>query len=150
MGCNMPLFTFTFGPDRIFPITKPRNPMEHPAFPGSGLSSDIKAKARWINYYSRNDLLGFPLKPLNPDYAAESRIADREVASEGLLRRYGLYLWPALSAYAAHTGYWTHRPVIKGTVKLLTDIITAEDPPRVRRFRGLRREAPAGEAAAPG
>ena len=26
------------------------------------------SKARWLNFYSKRDLLGFPLKPLNPAY----------------------------------------------------------------------------------
>ncbi len=83
MGCNMPLFTFTFGPDRIVPITQARTPTEHPAFPGIGLPPNVKAKARWLNYYSRNDLLGFSAEALNGAYAGEKRISDIAVVSEG-------------------------------------------------------------------
>jgi hypothetical protein len=145
MGCNMPLFTFTFGPDRIVPITKARTPTEHPAFPGVGLTADVKAKARWLNYYSRNDLLGYPLKPLNGEYAAEPRITDIPVVSEGRWKRILTAPFPAIATYAAHTGYWTHRRVINGTVDLMTDLITAGDP--APGPRGVFRRAKAAEPA---
>lgn len=139
MGCNMPLFTFTFGPERIVPITKARLPTEHPAFPGAGLPADIKARARWLNFYSRNDLLGYPLKPLNADYAAEERIVDIPVISERLWRRALTLPFPALATYAAHTGYWTHRRVVKDTAKLLADLILADEPEKTLRFPMFRR-----------
>lgn len=151
MGCNMPLFTFTFGPERIIPITKARQPTEHPAFPGAGLQSALKERTRWLNYYSRNDLLGYPLKPLNADYAAEDRIEDHVVKSERWWRWLLTLPAPALAAYAAHTGYWTHRPVIRGTARLLADLITADEPPKASRFafRGLpKKEAPQPATAA--
>ena len=137
MGCNMPLFTFTFGPDKIVPITTGRTPTDHPAFPGIGLPPNVKTKAQWLNFYSRNDLLGYPLKPLNGAYAAEPRITDIPVVSAGRLKRLLCSPYPALATYAAHTGYWTHRPVIRRTAALLTDIITADDPapPPRRLFR---------------
>ncbi|OYW56899.1 MAG: hypothetical protein B7Y80_02130 [Hyphomicrobium sp. 32-62-53] len=137
MGCNMPLFTFTFGPDKIVPITQGRTPNDHPAFPGMGLGANVKVKARWLNFYSRNDLLGFPLKPLNGAYAAEPRISDIPVVSEGRLKRILCSPFPALATYAAHTGYWTHGRVVRDTAALLTDIITADDPapPPRRLFR---------------
>ena len=42
MGSNMPLFTFTFGPDRIMPITKARDGANPAAFPGSGLDAGTR------------------------------------------------------------------------------------------------------------
>lgn len=136
MGCNMPLFTFTFGPDRIVPITQARSPTEHPAFPGIGLPAEIKRRARWLNFYSRNDLLGYPLKPLNGAYEAEPRITDIPVVSERMWRRALTAPLPALATYSAHTGYWTHRPVIRETAQLLADLITADEPatPQIRTF----------------
>lgn len=149
MGCNMPLFTFTFGPDRIIPITHARTPTEHPAFPGIGLAAEIKQRARWLNFYSRNDLLGYPLKPLNGAYAAEPRITDIPVVSEGIWRRALTAPLPALATSAAHTGYWTHGPVVRGTAQLLADIITADEPttPQIRKFfRGKKPNAKVARA----
>ena len=52
MGSNMPLFTFTFGPSRIMPITTSRDPNETPAFPGKELDAALSSRARWLNYYT--------------------------------------------------------------------------------------------------
>ncbi len=138
MGSNMPLFTFTFGPDRVFPISRSRDDTEQPAFPGQGLDAKTLSRARWLNYYSRNDLLGFPLKPLNEYYAAEERLSDIEVASEGWPRRLAGYVLPApLFAESAHTGYWKNRKVVQGSAGLITAIATADEPPRQKLFERL-------------
>jgi pimeloyl-ACP methyl ester carboxylesterase len=134
MGSNMPLFTFTFGPDRVFPITRSRGESETPAFPGPGLSGPTLDRAQWVNYYSRNDLLGFPLKPLNASYRDEPRLTDIEVASEGHWRRFWSHFYAPAAAYAAHTGYWTNRRVVKGAASLIASIATANDPAAPRRF----------------
>lgn len=141
MGSNMPLFTFTFGPDRILPITSTRKPGDKAAFPGHALEPRTQSKVRWLNYYSRNDLLGYPLKPLNEAYTAEPLLTDIEVASEGWLRRLASYIAPPLAAYQAHTGYWTHRRVVRGAADLIAAIATADEDPRKRRFPFL---SPAG------
>lgn len=140
MGSNMPLFTFTFGPDRVFPITRSRGEAESPAFPGQGLNERTLNRARWVNYYSRNDLLGFPLKPLNEAYAAEERLTDIEVASEGPLRRVASYVAPPLAAYRAHTGYWTNPKVVRGAAGLIASIATAGEPAPKSRFAFLKRD----------
>ena len=74
----MPLFTFTFGPDRAFrshPI--PARSDLKPAFHGTALPPALSDKARWLNFLQQaGDLLGFPqLKPLNPPaYGNEQRL----------------------------------------------------------------------------
>ena len=138
MGSNMPLFTFTFGPARVFPITRSRGETERPAFPGHTLDDATRDRARWVNYYSHNDLLGFPLKPLNKAYADEPRLTDIEVASEGLWLRVLGAVAPVVAAYRAHTGYWTHHKVVRGAASLIAAIATANEPPPVRRFGFLR------------
>ncbi|MET0408518.1 MAG: hypothetical protein ABW006_09140, partial [Hyphomicrobium sp.] len=80
------------------------------------------------------DLLGYPLKPLNDAYAAEPRLDDIEVASEGLLMRGVGILSQPLAAYRAHTGYWSNRRVIRGTANLISSIVTAGEPAAKRRF----------------
>lgn len=147
MGSNMPLFTFTFGPSRILPITTSRDPSDAPAFPGKQLDADMRGRARWLNYYSRNDLLGYPLKPLNEAYAMEPLLDDIEVASEGLFMRGVGYLSQPLVAYRAHTGYWNNRRVIRGTAELISSLATAGEPVPKRRFFFWRQP---GEAAVAG
>jgi hypothetical protein len=105
MGSNMPMFTFTFGPERVFPITV--GPVDakgnrlDPAFPGKALSPALREQARWLNFFSKRDVLGFPLKALNEEYGNAERIHDISVRSESLLSRCVMYL----SNYAAHVGY---------------------------------------------
>jgi len=138
MGCNMPLFTFTFGHKAVFPITRSRGEGETPAFPGKALDDKTLSVARWLNYYSRNDLLGFPLKPLNDAYACEPLLSDIEVASEGLLRRLASNIFAPIAAYRAHVGYWTHRKVLRGAAGLIAAIVNAGEPPAKSRFAFLR------------
>ena len=66
-GCNIPLFTFAFKKEHIKPIR----------FPGTGLSVANKARARWLNFYDPDDVLGYPLKPINDAY---NKIVDKDIA----------------------------------------------------------------------
>src|SRR5665213_888719 len=110
LGSNMPLFTFTFGPNNVFPITsvRPGSSLK-PAFPGVALSPHLFEQARWLNFFSKRDLLGFPLKPLNPAYKHDTRIQDICVVSESRKSR----AVPYLSFLSAHSGYWTNPVVLR-------------------------------------
>lgn len=114
-GNNMPLFTFTFGPERVFPITHSRSADAAPAFPGPSLSPDLAAAARWVNIYSPNDPLGYPLKCLNQAYEEEARLTDIPVRVEGIIP----------NPYDAHVKYWTNGRVVKESAKLVREIIEA-------------------------
>lgn len=130
MGSNMPLFTFTFGPERVFPITHNLKGIRASAFPGCAVSERTLARAKWLNFFSANDLLGYPLKPLNAAYDSEQRIVDREVYAEGTMR--ALLLPAGLNVMRAHLGYWTNPTVIRQTAGLISSIITADDDPGKR------------------
>ncbi len=121
MGSNMPLFTFTIGPENIFPITK-APPNRTPGFPGVKLNKKLSEQAKWLNFYSPNDLLGYPLKPLNDGYRQEARISDIEVRAEGFWRS---LLPTPFNAVSAHTKYWTCDRVIRDTAKLVQEVIEA-------------------------
>ncbi len=86
-GCNIPFFTFAFEKDDIQPIK----------FPGSALSQENKARARWLNFYDPDDVLGYPLKPINKAYRA---VVNRDIPINvgGILSS-----WNPLS----HNKYWT-------------------------------------------
>jgi pimeloyl-ACP methyl ester carboxylesterase len=127
MGSNMPLFTFMFGPDKVYPITRYPDASRLPAFPGANLPAAVAAKARWLNFYSPSDILGYPLKCLNNAYREEKRLSDWEVISEGYLR--SRFLPASMNAMRAHTGYWTNRTVVRQSSTLIASIITAEDKP---------------------
>ena len=125
LGSNMPLFTFMFGPDKVYPITRFPDHARMPAFPGVRLPNAIKLQARWLNFYSPSDLLGYPLKPLNSAYNQEVRLADEEVESEGYWR--ARLIPSSLNAFKAHTGYWTNSEVIWQTARLIKRVITADE-----------------------
>jgi hypothetical protein len=122
LGCNIPMFTFTFGPHRVFPITVAPEGFDGrqflPAFPGAALPQPLKDKARWLNFYSKRDLLGFPLKPLNQYFHDEERIEDIPVESETWLSRW----LPYWSGYTAHFGYWTNGIVLERTSELIRNL----------------------------
>jgi hypothetical protein len=118
LGSNMPLFTFPFSPDEVRPITSVPAPGLMAAFPGRDLEDSIREKARWLNFFSKRDVLGFPLKPLY--YAFDvSRLDDICVQSESLRSRFV----PYLSFFSAHVRYWTNRTVIQRTADLISDIV---------------------------
>jgi hypothetical protein len=121
LGCNMPMFTFTFGPDAVYPITSRvtlRNgKVIEPAFPGSELPDVLQERAQWLNFYSKTDLLGFPLKALNEDYRKAEKISDICISSESP------YFIPYLWCLFAHTRYWTNGKVLARTSELIRGVM---------------------------
>jgi hypothetical protein len=72
------------------PVRMPCLERHHPGMTG-----------RWINLYDRDDVIGYPLRPLNAKYR-KAVTEDRAVDVGSLLTR-----WTPLS----HTGYWGSRDV---------------------------------------
>lgn len=120
MGSNMPLFTFTFERKDVMPITKAR-PGRIPAFPGRSLSPELAQRAKWLNFFSRNDLLGYPLKPLYELGDDHTLLQDIPVRSEGLLA--SIAIPSPFNAIRAHTRYDRNRQVLRKTAKLIQDVI---------------------------
>ena len=83
-GCNIPLFVAGF--DNIVSIKKPNDHF------------------KWFNYFDKDDVLGWPLKPLSDSY---NQVVDEDIEiNTGNLFIKG---WNPLS----HTGYWTDRDFVK-------------------------------------
>lgn len=86
-GCNIPLFTLAF--TNIEPITFPAAQLPNPG--------PVRAKARWLNYFDADDVLGYPLKAINGAY-------DAVVDEDNPINVGGLFSsWNPLS----HGKYWT-------------------------------------------
>ncbi len=138
MGCNMPLFTFTYGQHSVTPITHSHRDDYHPPFPGETLERTVKVEARWRNYYSLNDPLGYPLKPLNDKYGSDFYISDHVVTSEGAWRK-ALYAGPLrpLAAEAAHANYWFDDTVAAGAADLIQRLMYAPLSDELSLFPGL-------------
>lgn len=86
-GSNIPFFVMAYEPEDIEPIS----------FPGSRLRAADKERARWLNFFDPDDVLGYPLRPIN---AAYRKVVDSDAAINvgGLLAS-----WNPLS----HQKYWT-------------------------------------------
>ena len=100
-GCNIPLFTFAF--DEVVPID----------FPPTALPDELKSKAKWFNYYDPDDVLGYPVKPINTKYRQTVK-KDIAINVGGILSS-----WNPMS----HSKYWTDNdftvPVSKYIAKFL-------------------------------
>lgn len=72
----------------------------------------------WVNYYSKNDVIGYPLKTLNNDY-------NRYVKEDKNVRVGGLFSWwnPA-----CHLKYWTDNDVIKPIAQSLVKVWLTVNP----------------------
>ncbi|MCM2358296.1 MAG: hypothetical protein NDI77_09115 [Geobacteraceae bacterium] len=84
-GCNIPLFVLAY------------EPVECITFPPATLSDGLKAKARWLNFFDSDDILGWPLKALSSSYSA-AVTEDREINAGGILTSWNP---------ASHSDYWT-------------------------------------------
>lgn len=105
-GCNLPLFTLALPPARVEPI----------AFPGSRALACFRKKAaarramRWVNFYDPDDVLGYPLRPINDRY--------RRTVTEDRTIQTGTIL-------GAHTGYWTDNSFTRPAARILEDLLAA-------------------------
>ena len=75
-------------------------------------------EGEWVNYYSKNDVLGYPLKTLNNDY-------NRYVKEDKNVRVGGFLSWwnPA-----CHLKYWTDNDVIKPIAQSLVNVWLSVNP----------------------
>jgi len=125
MGCNMPLFTFHFGQQRVTPIAHSNDDKLHPPFPGERLEPELKRVARWDNYFSCNDPFGYPLTPLNDRYGAGWYIHDHKVVTEGARRWITPWFLRPLLSGRAHYNYWWNDKIATGTAEMLKRIMHA-------------------------
>lgn len=73
----------------------------------------------WINYYDKNDVIGYPLKSVNADYAAAVK-EDRVISVGNIFRT----LTPL-----CHTEYWTDRDVTTPIATALVEMWRKVNPP---------------------
>ena len=102
-GSNIPLFSLAL--PRIESIT----------FPPPALPEPLRSAARWLNLYDADDVLGWPLRPLSPSYAAAVS-EDREINVGGIVTS-----WNPLS----HDAYWTDDDFAGPVAELIRDVVLA-------------------------
>ena len=103
LGSSIPLSTVTC--DKIAAIE----------FPPPGLPAALMSKAKWLNLYDSDDVLGWPLRQLSESYA--------KVVSEDIEVSVGNILtsWNPTN----HSAYWTDDSVIKPILYLLSTLLEA-------------------------
>jgi hypothetical protein len=118
LGSPIPLFALAL--PRVLAVAPPR---ESPA-----LAPAVRAAAAWHNYYDPDDVLGWPLRTLDPDPGggaplgagewayADAVDADHAVASGGALTG-----WTPLS----HTGYWEAAGVLDAAADQIAAVARA-------------------------
>ncbi|QED47779.1 hypothetical protein [Cytobacillus dafuensis] len=93
MGTTLPLWSLRYDKfDR--PIHIPSHKIEE-YYPG--------LKGEWINFYDRDDLLGYPLKGVSPEYE-RAVTEDREINAGGMLVNWNPF---------SHSAYLTDKDVLK-------------------------------------
>jgi hypothetical protein len=104
LGSNIPLFTLACNPVSI-------------EFPVSGLPEKLRKKAKWLNMYDSDDVLGWPLKALSGSYG-DAVTEDIEVSVGNILTAWNP---------ANHAAYWTDDNVVKPTAYLISSLLEACD-----------------------
>jgi len=89
-GCNIPLFVS--GLDQIQAIQPPND------------------RFRWINYYDKDDILGWPLEPLSASYS--------QLVEDVALRNRGLLSWTPMS----HIEYWRSGTFLKPVARMINEL----------------------------
>lgn len=108
-GCNIPIFMLAF--TSLDPIAFP-TPGISRLFPNA-TAEQLKTVTQWLNFYDPDDVLGYPLRSLDPKYAA-AVTKDIAINAGGLLQS-----WNPLS----HSAYWTDNDLTKPTAELLHRIL---------------------------
>jgi hypothetical protein len=80
--------------------------------PGAALSAELRAAARWCNYYDRDDVMGFPLRPLSTSFS-ESVTEDVQLNSGNVFES-----WNPLS----HHGYWNEKRFLRLVASQLANV----------------------------
>ena len=103
LGSNIPFFTLAC------------NQVVSIEFPPPGLPEKLKKKAKWLNLYDADDVLGWPLKQLSLSYG-DAVSEDLEVNVGNILTSWNP---------ANHAAYWNDDSVIKPVAYLIASILEA-------------------------
>jgi hypothetical protein len=101
LGTSIPLFTLA------------HDPVQCIQFPPPGLAQNFQKKAKWLNFYDSDDVLGWPLKPLSINYA-DTVTEDIEVSVGNILTSWNP---------ANHAAYWADDSVIKPASYLIPSLL---------------------------
>lgn len=100
-GSNIPLFVLSC------------DPIECITFPPEKLSSELVDKARWLNFFDSDNILGWPLKELSDSYG-KAVTEDKEIDVGGILTS-----WNPVS----HSDYWEDDSFTKPVAKFVREFV---------------------------
>lgn len=103
IGCNIPLFTLGLDDDQIIPIQ----------FPPKKLPDYLKEKAKWINIFDRDDVLGYPLKYTSSKYHNLKHLEDKQYNIGGIA-----VSWNP----GSHLKYWQDSDVHKEIAEFIDNL----------------------------
>ena len=112
-GCSISLFSLAF------PIARPIT------VPGPAIREPLRTEARWLNFLDRDDVLGWPIRPLyeknevaltNAQRRTVDRIEEHEVNAGSLLKSWNP---------ASHTEYWTDDDLTRPVAAHLRQLLAA-------------------------
>jgi len=100
-GCNIPLFSLAF--TKVLPIDLPGPGIDDPA---------LRKVSRWLNFIDRDDVLGWPLKPLYEQ--DRSQLTDAQTSTVDRIedREIDVGSWPVSATPIAHSRYWADRDLL--------------------------------------
>lgn len=110
-GCNLPLFVMAATP--YVPIT----------VPATELPDDLRRRGRWLNYYDKDDVLGWPLKPLR-DLVDEAGRAAFDDMIDDIPINVGVPLLQS-SNPSSHVGYWNDKDFADPVAKHIKGLLQA-------------------------
>jgi len=112
-GCAIPLFSLAY--DVPVPID----------LPGPKVAGAVRDAARWLNFLDRDDIVGWPLRPLYARHldiltpaqrGTVSRIEDHEIDVGGPITRWNP---------ASHDSYWTDDDFVRPVAAYLDTLLRA-------------------------
>lgn len=104
---------YTMGsPLALWSLRNPAARLDKPIdFPGAGVGGEgNRLQSEWVNFYDRDDVIAYPLRPLGPGYA-ERVTMDRPVTVRGR--------WPVFQTPLVHPYYWSDGKVMEAIARSL-------------------------------
>ena len=118
-GCNIPLFLFGLDAKHVQALP----------FPEVQCEDKYRSGPWWRNYYDKDDVLGYPLRPSGDGYQA---MADRQELRDVEINA-GNFL--ASWNFMSHTSYWKDRDFVRPVAEIISDVLRAAEPGGLDRGR---------------
>lgn len=109
-GSSLPLFSLAYHP--IVSFTFPPPGLRR-FFPPGTTAARLEKAARWLNFYDKDDVLGYPLKPISASY--NKNVTEDKKANVGG----HLTSWNP----ASHMRYWTDKDFTDPVARVIVDVL---------------------------